>query len=74
MEDKVMTGVLQNPSVARAITVAGMSRSRDSVPSAEPVALEVENLNLYYGDKQALRNISLTIPQKKVTAFIWPSG
>jgi phosphate transport system ATP-binding protein len=74
MEDKVMTGVQQNPSLARAISVAGMSRSRDSVPSAEPVALEVENLNLYYGDKQALRNISLTIPQKKVTAFIGPSG
>ena len=74
MEDKVMTGVQPNIPVARAIDVAGMSRSRDSVPRAEPVALAVENLNLYYGEKQALRNISLTIPQKKVTAFIGPSG
>ncbi len=39
-----------------------------------PVALEVEGLSLYYGQKQALKNISLTIAQKKITAFIGPSG
>jgi phosphate transport system ATP-binding protein len=33
-----------------------------------------DNLNLYYGDKQALRNISLNIPAYKVTALIGPSG
>jgi phosphate transport system ATP-binding protein len=36
--------------------------------------LEVENLNLYYGETQALRNISLKVPEKRVTAFIGPSG
>jgi phosphate transport system ATP-binding protein len=74
MEDKVMTGVHPDVPLARAVDVAGMSRSRDGAAAAEPVALEVQNLNLFYGDKQALRNISLTIPQKKITAFIGPSG
>ena len=74
MEDKVMTGVQPNVPLAKAIDVEGMSRRRDSAARAEPIALEVENLNLFYGEKQALRNISLTIPQKKVTAFIGPSG
>jgi phosphate transport system ATP-binding protein len=73
MEDKVMTGVHPHTPLARAIDVAGMSHDRPAA-AAEPIALEVENLNLYYGEKQALRNISLTIPQKKVTAFIGPSG
>ncbi len=36
--------------------------------------LMIENLNLYYGEKQALKNISLAIPRRKVTAFIGPSG
>jgi len=74
MEDKVMTGVQPNVPVARAVDVAGMARTRDKAVREEPVALQVENLNLYYSDKQALRNISLSIPQKKVTAFIGPSG
>lgn len=34
----------------------------------------VENLNLYYGSKKALDNISIKIPENLVTAFIGPSG
>lgn len=34
----------------------------------------VENLNLWYGEKQALKNISLQIPRNSVTALIGPSG
>ncbi|MBK7106088.1 MAG: phosphate ABC transporter ATP-binding protein [Ignavibacteriae bacterium] len=33
-----------------------------------------KDLSLYYGDKQALKDISLQIPEKQVTAFIGPSG
>jgi len=32
------------------------------------------NLNLWYGEKQALKNISLEIPEKKITSLIGPSG
>jgi phosphate transport system ATP-binding protein len=74
MEDKVMTGV-----TPRTVLAHGMYPDTPRVPAdagmaSLPIALQVESLNLYYGDKQALRNISLTIPQKKVTAFIGPSG
>ena len=31
-------------------------------------------MNLYYGEKQALKSITLDIPEKRVTAFIGPSG
>ncbi|MGN6368221.1 MAG: phosphate ABC transporter ATP-binding protein PstB [Phycisphaerae bacterium] len=43
-------------------------------PAATPPAVEVTNLNLFYGKHQALHNINLQIPQKQVTAFIGPSG
>jgi len=36
--------------------------------------IHTENMFLYYGTKMALNNISITIPEKKVTAFIGPSG
>ncbi len=38
------------------------------------VKISVKDLNLSYGTKQALKNISLEIPAQKVTAFIGPSG
>lgn len=36
--------------------------------------LKVENLNLFYGHKQALHGINMEMPKKKVTAYIGPSG
>ncbi len=39
----------------------------------DPV-VEVNNINLYYGTKQALKNIYMDIPKNKATAFIGPSG
>ncbi|WP_019025846.1 phosphate ABC transporter ATP-binding protein PstB [Colwellia piezophila] len=40
----------------------------------EQVALDINKLNLYYGKKQALNNITMSIPKGQVTAFIGPSG
>ncbi|GGF92171.1 phosphate ABC transporter ATP-binding protein PstB [Paenibacillus aceti] len=37
-------------------------------------AIQIEQLNLFYNQFQALKNISLEIPQKAITAFIGPSG
>ncbi|SRR5690606_18632692 len=36
--------------------------------------LESRNLNLFYGQKQALRDVSITMLENTVTAFIGPSG
>lgn len=36
--------------------------------------IEVRNLNLYYGDHQALKNINIDIKKNSITAFIGPSG
>jgi phosphate transport system ATP-binding protein len=40
----------------------------------EDICLEVNNLQLHYGEKAALHGINLKIPRKRVTAFIGPSG
>jgi phosphate transport system ATP-binding protein len=36
--------------------------------------IEINQLNLFYGAFQALKNVSLRIPEKAITAFIGPSG
>uniref|UniRef100_UPI0040570214 phosphate ABC transporter ATP-binding protein PstB n=1 Tax=Agathobacter sp. TaxID=2021311 RepID=UPI0040570214 len=36
--------------------------------------IKVRNLDLYYGDNHALKNINMDIKEKSVTAFIGPSG
>ena len=39
----------------------------------EPI-ITVKGLNLWYGQAQALKNISIDIPEKSITALIGPSG
>jgi len=49
----------------------------DTLPKPKAVAepkVTVSNLNFYYGPKQALYSVNVTIPQNKVTALIGPSG
>src|SRR5258708_12726440 len=43
-------------------------------PSQLPAKLRIRGLDFYYGDFHALHNISLDIPENRVTAFIGPSG
>lgn len=37
-------------------------------------AIEAKNMNLWYGTHQALMNINLTLPERRITALIGPSG
>ncbi|MFT3930163.1 MAG: phosphate ABC transporter ATP-binding protein PstB [Spongiibacteraceae bacterium] len=48
----------------------GTQRSLES----EEICLSVRNANLFYGQKQALYDVNMEIPRKRVTAFIGPSG
>ena len=43
-------------------------------PRIDHPILEVDRLSLWYGEKRALKEISLKIPEKQITAFIGPSG
>ena len=41
---------------------------------AEKIKISTKKVNVFYGDKKALENINLEIPEKKVTSLIGPSG
>ena len=38
------------------------------------VKISTQDLNLYYGENHALKNINLDLYENKITAFIGPSG
>ena len=44
-----------------------------ALPEAAP-KVTARNLNFYYGENHALKNINLTLGTNRVTAFIGPSG
>ena len=41
---------------------------------SENIKMNIEHLNLWYGEKHALKDTSLEIKEHKITAFIGPSG
>ena len=48
-------------------------RMQAAVDLGQPM-VSIESLSLWYGEKRALRNISMSIPAQRITAYIGPSG
>ncbi len=73
-----MTATLEPPVAATPIMVPRVTfEPRDAEP--EPIAtgelaIEVRDFSFWYGQVQALQNVSLTVPRRAVTALIGPSG
>jgi len=51
-----------------------MHNDPQSVPAALRAKITAADVNVYYGDKHALKNVSVEIPERSVTSFIGPSG
>ncbi len=65
------------PEAPRAATAATLATSPASGSYNEQIAdpaIDVRDLSVFYGRKQAITGMSLTIPAKQVTALIGPSG
>ena len=50
-----------------------MTQTPLSISSAESI-IDIRNLKVFFKDKKAVDDISLSIPKNKVTAIIGPSG
>jgi phosphate transport system ATP-binding protein len=48
--------------------------AQDGDAPRSSVIIEVDELSLFYGSNQALKNVSLTMDERVVTAFVGPSG
>ena len=56
--------------MSMAVEIEQLERDLAQAPSM----ISIKDFNLWYGDFQALKNVTLKIPQNKATAFIGPSG
>ncbi len=61
-------------TLTHGLDMAALSPGLRQRQGGEEICLEVRQLNLFYGEKQALHDISFSISRKRVTAFIGPSG
>ena len=53
---------------------AGVRPKGTDAAAENGIAVEMRNISLWYGQKQAVGNVSLDIPRNRVTALIGPSG
>ncbi|HEY4973135.1 MAG TPA: phosphate ABC transporter ATP-binding protein PstB [Steroidobacteraceae bacterium] len=68
------TGVIPMRASGRGMLQVAVDETRRTAALKAPVKARVEQLNFYYGDNQALKNLTLDIREKQVTALIGPSG
>ena len=52
----------------------GLSAAESSVTDDADIVIESEDVNVWYGEEQALHDITMEIPENSVTAMIGPSG
>jgi phosphate transport system ATP-binding protein len=76
MIEKSMSETKQKTDTpTHAIDIEAITRGRSALRIAdEEPCLQVQNLDLFYGDNQALHGINMVIPKQRVTAYIGPSG
>ena len=43
-------------------------------PVFEAPMVEIDRLSLWYGQKQALKDVTMAMPKHRITAYIGPSG
>ncbi len=65
----------QKPSVPVRALPTPLGAVTASLPvESEVIAFDIKNFSLWYGARQALMDVTIKIPAKKVTAIIGPSG
>jgi phosphate transport system ATP-binding protein len=69
-----MSKIKRSPYESHGSTLLATAPSPTQNFRAEHAAIETRGLSLWYGKQQALRDISMDIPSRKITAFIGPSG
>ena len=72
--DRQMTPHSSEGLQASVTTTALGQMAGQGVLTAAPVKVSARDVNVFYGAKQALHDVSIAIPDRAVTAFIGPSG
>jgi phosphate transport system ATP-binding protein len=58
----------------RSVVTAERKPALEALPGQSRTKLEVKDVSFYYGKFRALKDVSMEIPEKRITAIIGPSG
>jgi len=61
-----------NPTATQPATAS--DNAADGARVFDPAFIEVDHFSFWYGDTQAIFDVTLDIPERQITAFIGPSG
>jgi phosphate transport system ATP-binding protein len=64
----------QATQVKPAVTVSADKPPQKADAPAAPVKIKARGVNIYYGEKHAIKELTIDIPARAVSAFIGPSG
>jgi phosphate transport system ATP-binding protein len=70
VEEPEKSGVVEG----RLETVAGAPPVLRTLPGATPTKVALEDVSFYYGKFRALKDVSLEVPEHRISALIGPSG
>jgi phosphate transport system ATP-binding protein len=68
------TGVIPIRTSGRGMLQVAVDETRRTAALKAPIKARVEALDFYYGELKALKNLTMDIREKQVTALIGPSG
>ena len=68
------TTLNSEPSVIRRVDVAASATTVDIVARPEDIKISTDHVSISYGTKVAVRDVSLTVPERSILALIGPSG
>ena len=74
MDDAMTTSADLVPGAEDLDLDAMVAPTGDEADDTHPILINVENLNVFYGDFHAVKDVSLPIRQNEITALIGPSG
>jgi phosphate transport system ATP-binding protein len=66
--------ILKSRPLVPSLPKSHVAREQPATPLTGEVKIQVRNLDFYYGERQALFHVVLTIRSNSVTSFIGPSG
>jgi phosphate transport system ATP-binding protein len=73
-KNKLSDLMSSEPVRTHAIDMSAIAQKNQSNKGKNETSIQIQDLNLFYGEKQALHGINMEIPKKQVTAYIGPSG
>jgi phosphate transport system ATP-binding protein len=71
---KTRSPIVGNSSILEETYSGGETMTTPDSQNNNNLVINIENVNFYYGKAQALKDINMTLPEKKITSFIGPSG